>query len=55
MYIEPGKDLKDAVDKAAEEFSKDAMATPEEGNLIYNAMTRALQVTLRHQAEHVRS
>jgi hypothetical protein len=52
MYIEPEKGLKEVVDRAAQEFSEDALASPEETLLVFNAMNRALQRILRYQEEH---
>lgn len=55
MYIEAEKGLRDVVDRAAKEFAEQAYILPtlEEGTLIYNAMSRALQVILNYQREHL--
>lgn len=51
MYIEPEKELKEAVDRAADEFAGQALANSEEATLIFTAMQRAMQVILNYQRE----
>ena len=54
MYIEAEKGLREAIDRAAEEFAEQAYIKPtsEEKHLTFNAMSRALQVILNYQREH---